>query len=152
MIIMGDININYRACSNSKLLNLVQLFDLTHLVSEPTRVTESSTTLIDHIYTSNPENISECFVASYSLSDHYPVFSQERLIAKFQKNEHITTTYRSLKTINKPQLLQDLDADMEPFKDLMSDSDINEDCTAWYSAIKRLLDHHHSVGAEVYSD
>ena len=24
----------------------------------------------------------------------------------------------------------------------MSDSDINEDCTAWYSAIKRLLDHH----------
>ena len=31
---------------------------------------------------------------------------------------------------------------MEPFKNLMSDSDINEDCTAWYSAIKRLLDHH----------
>ena len=24
----------------------------------------------------------------------------------------------------------------------MSDSDINEDCTAWYSAIKGLLDHH----------
>ena len=31
---------------------------------------------------------------------------------------------------------------MEPFKNLMSDSDINEDCTAWYLAIKRLLDNH----------
>ena len=58
------------------------------------------------------------------------------------KNEHITTTYRSVKTFNEPQFLQDLDADMEPFKKLMSDSDINEDCTAWYLAIKRLLDHH----------
>ena len=73
MIIMGDINIDYHACTNSKCLNLVQLFDLTQLVSEPTRVTESSTTLIDHIYTSNNENNSECFVAPYSLSDHYPV-------------------------------------------------------------------------------
>ena len=44
MIIMGDINIDYYACTNSKWLNLVQLFDLTQLVSEPTRVTESSTT------------------------------------------------------------------------------------------------------------
>ena len=24
----------------------------------------------------------------------------------------------------------------------MSDSDINEDCTTWYSAIKGMLDHH----------
>ena len=39
MIIMGDINIDYRACSNSKWLNLVLLFDLKQLVTEPTRVT-----------------------------------------------------------------------------------------------------------------
>ena len=50
MIIIGDINIDYHACTNSKWLNLVQLFDLTQLVTEPTRMAESSTTLIDHIY------------------------------------------------------------------------------------------------------
>ena len=31
---------------------------------------------------------------------------------------------------------------MEPFKNLMPETDINEDSTAWYSAIKVQLDHH----------
>ena len=62
MIIMGGVNIDYHACSNSKWLNLIQLFDLTQLVTEPTRVTKSSSLLIDHVYTSNPDNIFECFV------------------------------------------------------------------------------------------
>ena len=38
IIMMGDINIDYmyQACSNNKWLNLVQLIDLTQLVTEAT--------------------------------------------------------------------------------------------------------------------
>ena len=50
----------------------------------------------------------------------------------------MTTTYRS----SESQFLQDLGADMEPFKNFMPETDFNEDCTAWYSAIKKQLDHH----------
>ena len=37
IILIGDFNIDYISCTNRKWLNLVQLFDLSQLVSEPTR-------------------------------------------------------------------------------------------------------------------
>ena len=138
MIIMGDINIDYRACSNSKWLNLVLLFDLKQLVTEPTRVTQSSSVIIDLIYTTNPEMF-QCFAPSYSLSDHYPICFSRKNGCKISKNEHITTKYRSFITLNESQFLQDLAADMEPFSNLSPESDIDEDRTTWYSAIKRPL-------------
>ena len=49
IILMGDFNIDGTSCIK-KWQNLVQLFNLSQLVSEPTRITETSSTLIDHIY------------------------------------------------------------------------------------------------------
>ena len=91
MLIMGDENIDFQTCSNNKWLNLVQLFDLTQLVKEPTRITRSSSTLIDHVYTTNTETIVECFVPSYSISDHFPVCFTRKASCKVPKHEHITT-------------------------------------------------------------
>ena len=70
---MGDFNIDCTSCINKKKWqNLVQIFDLSQLVSEPTRITETASTLIDHIYTTHQENITECFLAHYAISDHFP--------------------------------------------------------------------------------
>ena len=44
LILMGDFNIDLIPCTNNKWSNLLQLFDLSQLVREPTRVTESSAT------------------------------------------------------------------------------------------------------------
>lgn len=142
MIIMGDTNIDYKSCTNSKWLNLVQLFDLTQMVSEPTRVTQTSSTIIDHLYTTNPENVAECFVPSLSISDHFPICITRKNNCKITKHEHITTKFRSFKNFNESQFLQDLAADLEPFCCLSPDSDINEDCACWVSAITRQLDRH----------
>ena len=54
VILMGDFNIYLNVCTNTKWLNLINLFDLTQLVIEPTRMSQTSTTLIDHVYASNP--------------------------------------------------------------------------------------------------
>ena len=70
---MGDFNIDLIPCTNNKWSNLLQLFDLSQLVLEPTRVTESSATLIDHVYSSCPENITSCFVSKLSASDYFPI-------------------------------------------------------------------------------
>ena len=66
--------------TNSKWMNLSQLFDLSQLISTPTRITQSSSTIIDHIYISNPENITETFVPHYAISDHFPVCSTLSII------------------------------------------------------------------------
>ena len=145
MIIMGDLYIDFQACSNNKWLNLVQLFDLTQLVTKPTRITRYSSTLIDHVYTTNPENISECYVASYSISDHFPVCFSRKTNCKISKNEHITTTYRSFKNFNETHFLQDLATDLGSFSDILVDSDINEACFTWIKTIQHQLDHHAPV-------
>ena len=57
-VLLGDLNKNLL---NEEIDrdwgNFIMSLGLTQLVSEPTRVTKDSTTLIDHIYTNNEENI-----------------------------------------------------------------------------------------------
>ena len=138
-IIMGDVNIDFQACSNNKWLNLVQLFDLTKLVTKPTRITPYSSTRIDHVYTTNPENISKCYVPSYSISDHFPVCFSRKTNCKISKNEHISTSYRSFKNFNETQFLQDLATDLGPLSEILVDSDINEACSIWIKTIQHQL-------------
>ena len=71
IILMGDFNIDLVSCINRKWLNLIQLCDLSGLVSELTRVTQTTATIIDHVYTTNAENITECFVSPFLISDHF---------------------------------------------------------------------------------
>ena len=56
-------------------MDIVSSFSLTQLTSEQTRVTETSSTLIDHVYTSYLSNIVESGVTKYAISDHYLVFA-----------------------------------------------------------------------------
>ena len=52
---------------------MIQSHSMTQLNNKPTRVTENSAKIIDHIYVTNPENITETEVPYISISDHYPV-------------------------------------------------------------------------------
>ena len=54
-----------------QLHDLYDLFGMTQLIKEPTRVTLDSSTLIDHIATTNCNNIAESGVLEICLSDHH---------------------------------------------------------------------------------
>ena len=112
LVLMGDFNIDFRSCSNSKWLQLIQLFDLTQLVNDSTRITPSSATIIDYIYCSNPENIVECFVPGYAISDHFPVCCTRKMNGKISKTKHISTSYRCFKHFNESLFLSDLATDL----------------------------------------
>ena len=75
---MGDTNCDLSSGSpdsNSRCIqNLYQLFSFKQLIDEPTRVTLTSSTLIDHIVTTSIDNILESGVHTLSLSGHYMVF------------------------------------------------------------------------------
>ena len=94
IILIGDFNINYLNCSNKKWLHLVELFDLKQMITTPTRVTQNTSSIIDHLYCSNPDYISDCFVPKYSISDHFPICFTRKINSKVKRSFHISTTYR----------------------------------------------------------
>lgn len=75
LILGGDFNVDFMSKSphNRKLCiiaNYAIRNTLTQLISKPTRTTQTSETLIDHIYSNNPDSISTSGTLSYGLSDH----------------------------------------------------------------------------------
>ena len=49
------------------------------IVSRPTRVTESSATLIDHVYTNNLKSTHSCNILTLDISDHLATFTKMAL-------------------------------------------------------------------------
>ena len=74
-LLIGDFNIDLLAshsCLYSKLLSVVSSFNLTQIVSEPTRVTGSSSTLIDLIFVTPTVIVKHCStLPPLASADHY---------------------------------------------------------------------------------
>ncbi len=109
--ILGDLNIDYNPTksidkySNKKWQQLIEYFGLVQIIKFPTRVTRSSSSIIDHVYTSTTNFVKDELVSSLSISDHYPVsftriLSKSKSIAdKGHKHEYIQ--YRSFKNFDE---------------------------------------------------
>ena len=67
---MGDFNINYLKTDNRDFKAMLNVNGFTQLVKSATRITESTSTLIDLIASNNPTTISNVSVISTSISDH----------------------------------------------------------------------------------
>ena len=72
IISMGDFNIDLSK-TNKPWTDVFSLFNLSQTVSSPTRVTPSSKTLIDHIYSTDIAHVLETCVPVIGVSDHYPI-------------------------------------------------------------------------------
>lgn len=113
IIILGDTNCDFSlprpsvANHISHLQEIYDLFGLRQLIEEPTRITLHSSSLIDHISTSEYANILESGVIKTSLSDHFLIYC----IRKFRggvKRQHKYITSRQLKNFDKTAFLSDL--------------------------------------------
>jgi hypothetical protein len=58
---------------SAKLREFCSTFNLTQLISQPTRVTAHSSTLLDVILTTNNDLVSKSDVICSDISDHFPV-------------------------------------------------------------------------------
>ena len=74
-------------------INFTTSLGLGQLISIPTRVTETSSTLIDHIYTNREENILRVHIGKFSLSVHYASFGNRKLNSQLRNKKHHTITY-----------------------------------------------------------
>ena len=103
--IMGDFNINLLNSDSHQptndFINLMTSNSLYPLISKPTRITDSSATLIDNIFTNNLEYnmVSGIFYAD--LSDHLPVFQITNLkLATYPPPQKKQTHLINCSTIN----------------------------------------------------
>ena len=71
LFILGDMNCDYfKYPRTEKLKFLSSMYQLQQLISEPTRVTNTSATLIDLIFTNDSNNIAKSGVIYNGMSDH----------------------------------------------------------------------------------
>ena len=112
MYILGDLNCNLLQekllfnIPTKKLDSLYELYQLTQLINEPTRITITTTSLIDHIVTNTPEKISHSGVVHTGISDHSLVYAI-RKIRVFQKVEDFVEI-RNMKNFNETKFVDEL--------------------------------------------
>ena len=90
--ILGDFNINLisgftNSNSSKQYKEFCTMHGLKQLIDSPTRVTENTSSLLDHILTNSHDKISQVGVIDAGLSDHQITYCT-RKIKKEKFNEH----------------------------------------------------------------
>ena len=96
---------------------------------EPTRITTSSSSIIDHITTTSSKNIVKAWVLPISLSDHFMVFC----VCTFEGGvlkDHKTINTRKVKNFNEQMFLRDV-ASIKWVKALGQTDDVNVLVSNW---------------------
>ena len=123
-----------------QLLELYDLFDMKQIIKEPTRVRLDSSTLIDHIITTNCSNITESGVLKIGLSDHYLVYCVRKLHGGV-KHQHKYITSRQLKNFSQEAFLSDLsEVDWETL--VANTQDIDDAVREWTQIFSLILEKH----------
>ena len=131
---LGDLNKNMlNNDTDRELGNFTTSLGLSQLISEPTRVSNDSKTLIDHIYTNNENNIQSVKVEKLCISDHYRIVcNRSPHVSPDKHNKHQTVTYRSFKNFDESCFLNDL----------LNFDTINDIVSVWTVLFKEVLDNH----------
>jgi hypothetical protein len=127
IILLGDFSICYGDQKGPlfKLYDSVlKVFNLCQMIKQPTRVTEFTSSVIDHILCNNPEKHCQSGVLNMGISDHFIVYCTRKL-SKSSFNKHNNVKVRSVKSYNKDVFIEKLtEAKWESF--FFLDSNINE--------------------------
>jgi exonuclease III len=139
VVILGDFNHDYvldETLHKNPMKYIEDLFVLTQLVTDKTRVTPTSSTTIDLILTSMPEL--HCFtgVHKITLSDHYLCYTIFKRGGKDKKEiNHKYITYRDYKNFNEESFVTDI-RNSNKLKAILNINDVN---TAWLQLKEEMI-------------
>ena len=92
--ITGDINIDFFRYNTDNQTSeyLDMLLDLGYLpiITKPTRITDHSATLIDHIYTNVPQKVVKSGIILAGITDHLPIFctADNKLPIRYEERKY----------------------------------------------------------------
>ena len=145
IVMLGDFNAHYDVANPSgnsevggKLYSFLESNNLAQLITEPTRVTSNSSTILDLVITNCPER----FSASGTLSppsncDHSVIFVSMNLIT------HRSRSYKrqvwNFNNVNSADLNCEL-SQMDWFSLCENTNDIDETYSCWYSHFRSIIE------------
>lgn len=144
-VISGDLNFNFtndETLYNNPLHYIENLYGLTQLITDFTRVTNSSRSIIDIIFTSDPSLHVTSGVYKICLSDHYltyTILGQSK--PALEKQKHNKVRYRSYKEFNLNNFLSDLN-NSNILNHILDSESIEEAWTQWKNEFLRICDKH----------
>ena len=151
-ILLGDTNCDFlpihskEGVSNDlpahseRLQEIYNLFGFHQLIESPSRETLTTTTLIDHIATTNKNNIVTSGIHKSCLSDHYLVFC----VRKFRgacKKQHKNISTRQMKNFDQTEFVNDLlGVDWRGI--VRNTDDVNVVVSKWTNIFSLILEKH----------
>ena len=110
--LIGDLNCNLASAqydlNTRRLCEISDLFGLQQLITEPTRITESSSTLIDLIYTNYTDRVVCSGVSHIGISEHSLIYVYRKLSLAFPSKGHSTISYRNFQNFNRESFRNDI--------------------------------------------
>ena len=142
VILLGDFNVDcqLRSTAKSRLQTLARAFSFEQLVTSATRITQSSKSTIDLIFSSNIHRVVASGVYSLDISDHSLIFCVIKAgIAKSGGN-YRDINYHCYKNYNRHNFKYDLEKVDWSLMD--SVSDIDDTVNNWCNKFSEIADKH----------
>jgi hypothetical protein len=144
ILLMGDLNCDVSKfppdAHTRRLQFLSCVYQLEQLINEPTRVTRTSASLIDLIFTNKKENIVKSGVIHRGISDHSLIFAIRKFFTP--KSRQNVRYVRNFKNFNATDFLNDLS--QMPWEKVAQYENPNSCWQLWKSfTCKYLIDVHH---------
>ena len=143
LFILGDLNCNYLAKQadypTNKLTLLSEELQLTQLITEPTRITENSRTLIDVILTNSYNRVVDSGVLHLGISDHSLIYVI-RKISIPSKTKPVMTTVRQFKIFDAITFKEDLEK--QAWVDVSDHDNPNDMWIHWKHMFLNVADKH----------
>ena len=145
--ILGDLNLNTFGSVNNiglKYLNMVKSYVCLSLITEPTRVTPTSATTIDHIISNEACYEVTPAVLQCKISDHHAVLCSISILDQ-QQSKKETQKYFDLKNFDKKKFCEDLQDSLNMhFVNIFSniEMDLNSSFTKFLSVVRNVITKH----------
>ena len=130
-IVLGDFN------KNLEWLNSTMSLGFSQVVSQPTRETQTSSTLIGHIFTNREKYINHVSVSKISIGNHYAIFGNRKRNFSIGKHCPQTISYRPFKHFDKHAFIQDLS--LVPWEAIRLFNYVDEIVENWNSVFSKVV-------------
>ena len=152
-VLCGDFNIDllkqeFKLCINDHQ-NAIYSKGCCNIINKPTRITESSATLIDHIYTNATNNITSRGILIFEISHHMPTFCT---LSLSPINNPKKVLIREIKNFDKESFLNNVnDLAIKTNNSITScneNLDLDETMDMFLNSLVQILNQHAPIRAQ----
>ncbi|CAB3994943.1 Hypothetical predicted protein [Paramuricea clavata] len=145
IILLGDLNCDMLKPTpgSASLIKTTKELNLNQLIKSPTRITESSQTLVDVIFVSSPRLVVNSGVIETCISDHFPVYVSLKLKTDKSPPNYITT--RSYNKYDPDLFAIDLASNRDRLVSIFRMDNVDEKLTIFNEIFLNTLDKHAPV-------